>query len=89
MARLADLAFPFRVEDLPLLALAIQDVPRPLWSDVALRRLRGAPGVQADLLNVKTLEGVYKKLFDKAPHLLGKTSAHGPVLTSMRSNWRW
>ena len=64
-----------------MLALAIQDVPRPLWSDVALRRLRGAPGVQADLLNVKTLEGVYKKLLDKAPHLLGKTSAHGPVLT--------
>ena len=81
MANHEDLAFPFRVADLPLLALAIQNVPRPLWGDVAVGRLRGMPGFTGQHLDARTLEGVYKKLLDHAPELLGKTAELGSVLT--------
>ena len=80
MADLTDLAFPFRVQDLPVLALAIQDVPRPLWGDVAARRLRPIPGFRPHLLDSAILEGVYNKLLDKAPQLLGKTPEKDSVL---------
>ena len=80
MADLTDLAFPFRVQDLPVLALAIQDVPRPLWGDVAARRLRPIPGFRPHLLDSAILEGVYNKLLDKAPQLLGKTAEKESVL---------